>query len=89
MFAGLGRLVHRRRLSNRPEPYDGRVVIYRATEPTPWTVRDARYELDETNGFGDLCPRLEVVPIRGAHHLNLLDPPAVHALAGHLAVLLS
>ncbi|MCO6009310.1 SDR family NAD(P)-dependent oxidoreductase [Actinoallomurus purpureus] len=72
----------------RPEPYDGRVVLYRATEPTPWTVRDARYELDETNGFGDLCPRLEVVPIRGAHHLNLLDPPAVHALAGHLGALL-
>ncbi|MEV0401892.1 SDR family NAD(P)-dependent oxidoreductase [Actinoallomurus sp. NPDC050550] len=73
----------------RPEPYDGRVVLYRATEPTPWTVRDARYELDETNGFGDLCPRLEVVPIRGAHHLNLLDPPAVHALAGHLGALLT
>ncbi|MCO5973397.1 type I polyketide synthase [Actinoallomurus soli] len=72
----------------RPEPYDGRVVLYRATEPTPWTVRDARYELDETNGFGDLCPRLEVVPIRGAHHLNLLDPPAVHTLAGHLGALL-
>ncbi|MCO5994844.1 type I polyketide synthase [Actinoallomurus rhizosphaericola] len=72
----------------RPEPYDGRVVLYRATEPTPWTVRDARYELDETNGFGDLCPRLDVVPIRGAHHLNLLDPPAVHALAGHLGALL-
>ncbi|GAA4617540.1 hypothetical protein GCM10023195_78350 [Actinoallomurus liliacearum] len=73
----------------RPEPYDGRVVLYRATEPTPWTVRDARYELDETNGLGDLCPRLEVVPIRGAHHLNLLDPPAVHALAGHLGALLT
>ncbi|GAB3958497.1 hypothetical protein GCM10029978_003550 [Actinoallomurus acanthiterrae] len=73
----------------RPEPYDGRVVLYRATEPTPWTVRDARYELDETNGFGGLCPRLDVVPIRGAHHLNLLDPPAVHALAGHLGALLT
>jgi phthiocerol/phenolphthiocerol synthesis type-I polyketide synthase D len=73
----------------RPEAYDGRVVLYRATEPTPWAVRDARYELDETNGFGDLCPSLEVVPIRGAHHLNLLDPPAVHALAGHLGALLT
>ncbi|GAA0345886.1 SDR family NAD(P)-dependent oxidoreductase [Actinoallomurus spadix] len=73
----------------RPGPYGGRVMLYRATEPTPWTVRDARYELDETNGFGDLCPRLEVVPIRGAHHLNLLDPPAVHALAGHLGALLT
>ncbi|MFI0406408.1 SDR family NAD(P)-dependent oxidoreductase [Actinomadura sp. 3N508] len=68
----------------RPRPYDGRVILYRAPEETPWAVRDARYVLDETNGFGDLCPDLEIVTIPGAHHLNLLDPPGVDVLAAHL-----
>ncbi|GAA1575581.1 type I polyketide synthase [Actinomadura kijaniata] len=67
-----------------PRPYDGRVILYRAPEETPWAVRDARYVLDGTNGFGELCPALEVVTIPGAHHLNLLDPPGVEALAAHL-----
>ncbi|WP_242883346.1 type I polyketide synthase [Actinomadura litoris] len=67
-----------------PKPYSGRVILYRAPEETPWTVKDARYVLDGTNGFGACCPNLEVVPIPGAHHLNLLDPPAVETLAAHL-----
>jgi phthiocerol/phenolphthiocerol synthesis type-I polyketide synthase D len=72
-----------------PGPYDGRVVLYRSTEPTPWTVHDARYDLDEANGFGDLCPRLEIVSVPGTHHLNLLDPPGVTLIADHLRGLLS
>ncbi|MFG1684377.1 SDR family NAD(P)-dependent oxidoreductase [Nonomuraea sp. NPDC049269] len=72
-----------------PGPYDGRVVLYRSTEPTPWTVHDARYDLDEANGFGDLCPRLEIVSVPGTHHLNLLDPPGVNIIADHLRGLLS
>ncbi|MFC7730905.1 thioesterase domain-containing protein [Actinomadura keratinilytica] len=68
----------------QPQPYDGRVVLYRAPEKTPWAVQDVRYVLDATNGFGPLCPNLEIVPIPGAHHLNLLDPPAVHVLAADL-----
>ncbi|GLW64461.1 polyketide synthase [Actinomadura rubrobrunea] len=67
-----------------PRPYDGRVVLYRAPEETPWAVHDARYVLDGTNGFGPLCPNLEVVTVPGAHHLNLLDPPAVRVLAADL-----
>ncbi|NVI88527.1 SDR family NAD(P)-dependent oxidoreductase, partial [Actinomadura sp. BRA 177] len=68
-----------------PEPYDGRVILYYAPEETPWAVRDARYVLDGTNGFGGLCSDLEIVTIPGVHHLNLLDPPGVDVLAAHLA----
>ena len=68
----------------RPRPYGGRVVLYHAPEETPWSVKDARYDLDGTNGFGPLCADLEVVTVPGAHHLNLLDPPAVEFMAAHL-----
>jgi thioesterase domain-containing protein/NAD(P)-dependent dehydrogenase (short-subunit alcohol dehydrogenase family) len=67
-----------------PGPYDGPVVLYRSTEPTPWTVHDSRYDLDEANGFAELCPHLEIVPVPGTHHLNLLDPPGVEIIADHL-----
>ncbi|WP_433228214.1 SDR family NAD(P)-dependent oxidoreductase [Actinomadura formosensis] len=68
----------------KPGPYDGHVILYHAPEETPWAVRDARYVLDGTNGFGGLCSDLEIVTIPGAHHLNLLDPPGVDVLAAHL-----
>jgi phthiocerol/phenolphthiocerol synthesis type-I polyketide synthase D len=68
----------------KPRPYDGRVILYRAPEETPWAVKDARYVLDGTNGFGDLCTDLEIVTVPKAHHLNLLDPPAVEFMAAHL-----
>lgn len=40
-----------------------------------WAIRDARSELDATNGLGDLCSCLEIVPVPGAHHLNLIARP--------------
>ncbi|TDD73312.1 SDR family NAD(P)-dependent oxidoreductase [Actinomadura darangshiensis] len=73
----------------QPEPYDGHVILYYAPEETPWAVRDARYVLDGTNGFGGLCSDLEIVTIPGVHHLNLLDPPGVDVLAAHLEARLS
>ncbi|WP_043624131.1 type I polyketide synthase [Nonomuraea candida] len=75
----------------RPEaPYEGRVVLYRSTEPAPWTVSDPRYahEDDPARGFGPYCPGLEIVEIPGAHHLNLLDPPHFEVIAEHLRGLL-
>lgn len=64
--------------------YDGPVVLYRADQPTPWAVQDPRYEItDPSRGWAPLCPRLDVIPV-DAHHLNLLDPPAVSAVAAHL-----
>lgn len=70
--------------AHTPRPYDGRVILYRATEPAPHTVRDPAYERsDEALGWDELCPDLEVVRIPG-HHLSLLDPPHAQAIADHL-----
>ncbi|MEV5437624.1 type I polyketide synthase [Streptomyces sp. NPDC052682] len=75
--------------AHQPGRYDGRVVLYRATEPAPHTVRDPAYERhDEALGWDEVCPRLEVVPVPG-HHLSLLDPPHVDAIVGHLGRLLA
>ncbi|MBK3639069.1 type I polyketide synthase [Streptomyces sp. MBT33] len=70
--------------AHRPRRYDGPVVLYRATEPAPHTVRDPAYERDdEALGWDEVCPRLTVVPVAG-HHLSLLDPPHVDELAARL-----
>ncbi|KMS70420.1 polyketide synthase [Streptomyces viridochromogenes] len=70
--------------AHRPGPYDGRVVLYRATDPAPHTVRDPAYERDdEALGWDEVCPDLEVVRVAG-HHLALLDPPYVDEIAAHL-----
>ncbi|MFD0554701.1 alpha/beta fold hydrolase [Streptomyces rectiviolaceus] len=64
-----------------PGPYTGRTLLYRATEPAPHTVRDARYERDdESLGWDAHCTDLTVTPLPG-HHLSLLDPPVVDTLA--------
>jgi phthiocerol/phenolphthiocerol synthesis type-I polyketide synthase D len=73
----------------QPGPYDGPVVLYRAERETPWAVRDPRYEItDPSRGWAPLCAQLDVVPV-DAHHLNLLDPPGVGAIADHLRGLLA
>ncbi|MEU4883159.1 type I polyketide synthase [Streptomyces althioticus] len=67
-----------------PGPYPGRTLLYRATHPAPHTVRDARYErTDATLGWDAHCPDLTVTDLP-AHHLALLDPPAVDTLAADL-----
>lgn len=70
--------------THTPGPYDGRVILYRATEPAPHTVRDQAYEReDDALGWDELCPDLEIVHIPG-HHLSLLDPPHAQTIADHL-----
>jgi thioesterase domain-containing protein len=70
--------------AHQPGRYDGRAVLYRATEPAPHTVRDPAYERDdEALGWDEVCPRLSVVRVAG-HHLSLLDPPHVDEIAAHL-----
>jgi thioesterase domain-containing protein len=60
------------------------VILYRATEPAPHTVRDPAYERDDRAlGWDEVCPGLTVVPVAG-HHLSLLDPPHVDEIAAHL-----
>jgi polyketide synthase 13 len=72
-----------------PLPYDGRVVLYRATEPyAAGLAMEPRYaRTDPAAGWAELCPRLEIVPI-AAHHLSVVDPPHVDVVARHLAGLL-
>jgi phthiocerol/phenolphthiocerol synthesis type-I polyketide synthase D len=73
----------------QPQGYDGPVHLYRADRQTPWAVRDQRYEItSQSRGWDALCPSLTVAAI-DCHHLNLLDPPAVQAVASHLRALLS
>ncbi|MER6082503.1 acyltransferase domain-containing protein [Streptomyces sp. NPDC001833] len=75
--------------THRPGRYDGRVVLFRAGEPAPHTVRDPAYERDDhALGWDEVCPRLEVVPVPG-HHLSLLDPPHVDEIAARLRRLLA
>ncbi|MFJ7342612.1 acyltransferase domain-containing protein [Streptomyces sp. NPDC101110] len=75
--------------SHSPAAHDGPVVLYRATAPAPHTVRDPAYERDDRAlGWDEVCPRLEVVPVAG-HHLSLLDPPHVDAIAAHLSRMLA
>ncbi|WNZ13363.1 type I polyketide synthase [Streptomyces sp. 11x1] len=70
--------------AHSPGRHDGRVVLYRATEPAPHTVRDPAYVRDdEALGWDELCRRLTVVRVTG-HHLSLLDPPHVDEIAAHL-----
>ncbi|MFF7652807.1 beta-ketoacyl synthase N-terminal-like domain-containing protein [Streptomyces sp. NPDC007983] len=70
--------------AHRPGRHDGRVVLYRAGEPAPHTVRDPAYERDdEALGWDEVCPRLTVVRVAG-HHLSLLDPPYVDEIAADL-----
>ncbi|GIE97632.1 type I polyketide synthase [Paractinoplanes rishiriensis] len=72
----------------RPEGYGGPVTLYRCTRPTPWAVRDPRYEhTDAARGWDRCCTALRIVPVDG-HHLNLLDPPAVDTIAADLRRLL-
>ncbi|MBE1494533.1 polyketide synthase 13 [Amycolatopsis lexingtonensis] len=72
-----------------PRRYDGRVVLYRATEPyAAGLAMEPRYSrTDLAAGWAELCPRLEIVPV-GAHHLSVIDPPHVDVVARHLAGLL-
>ncbi|WP_420000179.1 beta-ketoacyl synthase N-terminal-like domain-containing protein [Streptomyces boninensis] len=68
-----------------PRPYDGRTLLYRATEVAPHTVQDPRYErTDAALGWDAYCRDLTVHDLP-THHLALLDPPAVDVLAAHLA----
>jgi len=73
----------------RPAAYPGPVVLYRTEQDTPWAVSDPRYQItSEGRGWEPFCAGLTVVPV-AAHHLNLLDPPAVHDVAAHLRALIS
>ncbi|MEV6643087.1 SDR family NAD(P)-dependent oxidoreductase [Amycolatopsis sp. NPDC051371] len=68
-----------------PERYDGRVLLLRAQEPHPLTTTlDPRYlRTDDTLGWDEFCPDLEVARVPG-DHVSMIDPPHVAALAAEL-----
>jgi phthiocerol/phenolphthiocerol synthesis type-I polyketide synthase D len=67
------------------KPYDGRAILYRATEAADLiAAQDKRYvRTDEALGFDEWCSNLEVVPVPG-DHLSLIDRPNLDVLARHL-----
>ncbi|MCK2237258.1 MULTISPECIES: type I polyketide synthase [unclassified Crossiella] len=72
----------------QPELYDGRVVLYSAADKTPGGLKDPRFDRDDPPlGWDEFCPGLEVIRVPG-HHLSVLDPPNVEAIATHLRDLL-
>lgn len=72
-----------------PQPYEGPVILYRATERGLQTTLDPRYaRTEDALGWDMYCPSLEVVKIPG-DHTSLIDPPHVDAMAQHLRQVLS
>ncbi|WP_162257941.1 hypothetical protein, partial [Kitasatospora sp. Root107] len=68
----------------RARPYDGPVLLFRATDPTPWPVHEPRFDRrDEMLGWDEYCTDLTVIPVPG-HHFTLIDPPGVDLIAEHL-----
>ncbi len=70
----------------RPQPYDGRVVLYRASDRGLTTTLDPRYARQEDSlGWDLLCSTLEVVRVTG-DHTQIIDRPNVDIIAEHLGV---
>ena len=72
----------------KPGPYDGAVVLYRATDRGLTTTLDPRYHRTEPDlGWAAHCRSLEVVQVRG-DHTSIIDPPAVGVIGEHLGLCL-
>lgn len=69
-----------------PQSYDGRVVLYRASDRGLTTTLDPRYaRQEESLGWDLLCSALEVVRVTG-DHTQIIDRPNVDIIAEHLGV---
>jgi len=73
----------------RPTRLEGPVVFYSARDAQPGGIRDPRFDRqDVARGWDAVCgDQLDVVRVPG-HHLSLLDPPNVDAIAAHMNWLL-
>lgn len=72
-----------------PERYDGKIILYRATERGLTTAMDPRYARDDdTLGWDALCDDVDVVHVPGTH-ITLIDRPGVVTMADHLRGVLS
>jgi len=74
----------------RPDRHDGPVVFYSARDVQTDGMRDPRFDRqDQSRGWAEVCgDGIKVVSVPG-HHLSLLDPPNVEAIASHLDGVLS
>ncbi|MEZ5935879.1 MAG: AMP-binding protein [Alphaproteobacteria bacterium] len=61
----------------RPDPYDGRVLMFKARDRSKLSVDDPRL------GWGNILPTLEVHVVPGDHH-SLLKAPNVETICSHL-----
>jgi phthiocerol/phenolphthiocerol synthesis type-I polyketide synthase D len=89
---GAGVIEHQRtsyidaRIAERyvPEPYDGKIVLYRATDRGLTTSLDPRYARDEeTLGWDQFTSDLEIVHVPGTH-ITVIDQPGVATMAEHM-----
>lgn len=94
---GAGVIEHQRtsyidsRIAERyvPEPYDGRIVLYRATDRGLTTSLDPRYARDEEAlGWDQFTNDLEIVHVQGTH-ITVIDHPGVETMAEHMRGALS
>ena len=74
-------------------PYPGRIVLFRATEPTPRVpLEEMRRAFDEAErsadyGWSELSPRVEVIEVPGTHG-SMIDAPHIEELSGRLREIL-
>ncbi|MBO9533988.1 MAG: acyltransferase domain-containing protein [Solirubrobacteraceae bacterium] len=89
---GAGVIEHQRtsyidsRIAERyvPEPYDGKIVLYRATDRGLTTTLDPRYARDEEAlGWDQFTTDLEIVHVQGTH-ITVIDHPGVATMAEHM-----
>ncbi|MDO9354732.1 MAG: beta-ketoacyl synthase N-terminal-like domain-containing protein [Solirubrobacteraceae bacterium] len=66
------------------EPFDGKIVLYRATDRGLTTTLDPRYDRDEEAlGWDDFTADLEIVHVQGTH-ISCIDRPGVETMAAHM-----
>ncbi|MGZ6833802.1 MAG: thioesterase domain-containing protein, partial [Mycobacteriaceae bacterium] len=72
-----------------PQPYDGRVVLYRADRMHEGAIEiEPRYtHVEPDGGWAEVCPQLELVSV-GGDHLAMIDEPIVSKVAEHLSAVL-
>lgn len=89
---GAGVIEHQRtsyidsRIAERyvPEPYEGKIVLYRATDRGLTTSLDPRYARDEESlGWDQFTSDLEIVHVEGTH-ITVIDHPGVATMAAHM-----
>lgn len=73
-----------------PQPYGGRVVLYRADRMHEGAIEiEPRYtHVEPDGGWAEVCPQLELVSV-GGDHLAIIDEPIVSKVAEHLSAVLT